>query len=265
MYKNKKYFIALLFIALLMLGACGSGEVRFREDDLTEHTEMLSESNVYVHDTSAFTEGLFCQNGALCESTGRRGQSLLKKNISLDTGLAESSAELDDTLFGEGATALSGKIYMLTYTDGAALVFDAESLELLETLPYEREGWGLTTDGEYLIAGDGSSKLYFMDEKLSTVKTLEVTFKGKPIGNLNELEYVEGKIWANVWLSDNIVIIDPESGQIETVLSFASIKPEESKLQSSDSVLNGIAFDPHSRKIYITGKNWPSLFEFELK
>ena len=233
--------------------------------DKTPHAQYLTLTDRFTHDTSSFTEGLFVRDGELYESTGRKGQSKIMKNIDPTTGIPEKATALSDEIFGEGATYYNGKIYMLTYKSQKGLIFNGETLEQQQALSYPREGWGLTTDGEYLIASDGSSNLYFMDENFNTLKTLKVKYKLRSVRNINELEYINGYIWANVWEEDYIMIISPETGKVEKILSFAELVPDEDQLQSGDSVMNGIAFDPSSGSLYLTGKNWPVLYRFEFK
>ncbi len=260
----KKITVTILLI-LCALCMCACGDYAIPQKNLSDYSEYLNKTAEYTHDTASFTEGLFCLDGRLYESTGRKGHSKLLKNISLETGMPQMSTKLDASVFGEGCAYYNGSIYVLSYEQNVAFTFDAESLELTGELTYEREGWGLTTDGTYLIASDGSSKIFFMDGELNTERTIDVTFNSHKINNLNELEYINGKIWANVWLKDYVVIIDPETGKVEGAISFAALVPDEAELKSSDSVLNGIAYDGEANKLYLTGKNWPVMYEFELK
>ena len=257
--KHAKPALALLMLAACIMALCACAA------ESPSYAERLTLIGTYPHDTDSFTQGLFFHDGQLYESTGLRGQSRLFKNVDISTGAPEAEASLSDELFGEGAVFFEGSIYMLTYRENTVLLFDPGSLALKASLPYPREGWGLTTDGECLIASDGTATLFFMDGQLNTLNTIEVTHNGQSVENLNELEYIDGEIWANVWLEDHIVIIDPGSGEVKEALSFAELVPERSELKNSDSVLNGIALDPQTGKIYITGKNWPALFEFEMK
>lgn len=257
-----KLFRVLLIIACMVFpSACGSASIS--EADLTAYTDDLAILDTHPHDTNSFTEGLFCLDGQLYESTGLYGQSRLLKHVSLDTGLPEDDAQLSDDLFGEGCVYFHDYIYVLTYKEHVALLFHPETLALEKTYAYPREGWGLTTDGEYLIAGDGTSKLYYLDDQMNTVRTLHVTYNGRKLENLNELEFIDGYIWANVWEKDYIAIIHPESGEVERLLSFADLVPSADALKSSESVLNGIAYNPDTDTVYITGKNWPILYELE--
>lgn len=190
-------------------------------------------------------------------------KSALYKNIDLETGNYESKYDFDDNIFAEGSVVFNNKLYVLTYKENAVFVFNPESLELENTYEYNRSGWGLTTDDEYIIASDGSSTLFFMDEGLNDIRTITVTINGKELDNINELEYIDGYIWANVWTSNKILIIDKENGEVIKIIDFTDLY--DSKTNNADDVLNGIAYNEKTKKIYITGKRWNTLFEFELK
>ena len=158
---------------------------------------------------------------------------------------------------------LGGKLYILTWTNKVAFIYDAATLEYEKTLSYPREGWGLTTDGTDLIASDGSSRLYWLDKNFRTLRTLNVTIEGRPLRYLNELEWIDGRIWANVYTTDMIVIINPETGAVEGKIDCTGLLPR--KLRDSDTdVLNGIAANPEDGRIYLTGKRWKRLYEIRL-
>ena len=167
----------------------------------------------------------------------------------------------DKKYFGEGSVILDDEMYMLTWTNKVAFVYDAASLEYKRTCSYPREGWGLTTDGKSLIASDGSCFLYFMDKSFKVLRKLKVTMEDRPVRYLNELEWIDGKIWANVYTTDMIVIINPSSGKVEGVVDCSGLLPKQLKKPDTD-VLNGIAVQ--DGRVYVTGKNWPKLFEIEL-
>lgn len=214
----------------------------------------------YPHDVTSYTQGLFFHDGNLYETTGLNGESTLRL-VDLETGEALRKLSFDKKYFIEGSTVLGGDLFILTWENNMVFIYDPKTLEYKSTFRYRREGWGLTTDGEYLIASDGSSHIYFMDTKLVTRKILGVTMNGRALRNLNELEYIDGKIWANVYLTDIVVVIDPDTGYVESVVDCSGLYPAESRLPQAD-VLNGIAF--RDGKIYLTGKKWPKMYEIEL-
>ena len=218
--------------------------------------------NTFPHDTSAFTQGLFFEDGVLYESTGMYGESRLRK-VALETGKTLQSVSLPPHIFGEGAVALGGRIFVLSWLSGAAFVFDPGTFQKKQTLSYAGEGWGLTHDGERLIMSDGTSMLRFLNpETFEEMSRLTVTFRGAPLPHLNELEWVNGEIFANVWMSEAVVRIDPDSGAVTGLIDLRGLRPEESN--SIEHVLNGIAYDDESGRLFVTGKYWPSLFEIEL-
>ncbi len=219
--------------------------------------------NEYPHDRTAFTQGLFFEDGALYESTGHYGASRLQK-AQLETGETLKSVSLSDSFFGEGAVAWAGDIIVLTWRSGKGFVFDQETFVQERTFSYAGEGWGLTHDGARLIMSDGTSTLRFLDpETLEETSRLDVTFRGKPLPNLNELEWIDGEIFANVWRSDAIVRIDPETGVVAGVVDMRGLLSDEDRAAGAD-VLNGIAYDAERGRLFVTGKYWPTLFEIEL-
>lgn len=221
--------------------------------------EVLEE---YPHDTHAYTQGLFWHEGELYESTGLNGSSTFRK-VDLQTGRTLVNIPFNRKYFVEGSVILGDKLYVLTWTSHVLFVYDAKTLEYEKTFSYPKQGWGLTTDGKSLIASDGSSKLYFLSPELKLEKTVNVTNNGRAVNYLNELEWIDGKIWANVYTTDMIVIINPDSGRVEGIVDCSGLLPD--KLRSSDTdVLNGIAVDAEGG-IYLTGKNWPRLYKVKLK
>jgi glutaminyl-peptide cyclotransferase len=219
--------------------------------------------STYLHDPTAFTEGLVYKDGLLIESTGQYGKSEIRK-VKLETGAILEKRGLPANVFGEGLTYLNGKFYQLTWTAKTAFVYSS-NLKLLKTLPYDTQGWGLTTDGKSLIQSDGSSTIYYRNASdFKTIKKLEVSDAGKPIDQINELEWVNGEIWANIWHSDRIARINPNTGKVNAWIDLTGIKPKFGTLDS-DAVLNGIAYDPASKRIFVTGKYWAFLFEIEIK
>lgn len=216
----------------------------------------------YPHDTSSYTQGLFFNGGKFYESTGQWGESTFRI-VDLESGEALRKLDFDRKYFVEGSAILGDKLYILTWTNKVAFVYDAETLEYIKAYSYPKEGWGMTTDGKQLIVSDGSNKIYFLDENFKLNKTISVTRDSRPVRNLNELEYIDGKIWANVYLTDLIVIINPKSGEIEATVNCGGLLPKKLRTPETD-VLNGIAKDPETGKIYLTGKYWPKLYEVEL-
>ncbi len=216
----------------------------------------------YPHDESSYTQGLFFHDGKFYESTGQYGSSTFRQ-VDLATGKAVRKLDFDGKYFVEGSSILDGNLYILTWESRVAFVYDASTLEYKSTVRYPREGWGLTTDGKSLIASDGSSNLFFLDKDLKVTKTLKVKINGRPMNSLNELEYIDGKIWANVYMTDMIVIINPSNGNVEASVDCTGLLPRQLRTGQTD-VLNGIARDPRTGKIYLTGKCWKRLYEIEL-
>lgn len=249
----KTFRIMVLLISLLIALACADAGVKEYK------LEVVAE---YPHDTGSYTQGLFFHDGQMYESTGLHGKSTFRK-VDVETGEALEKLNFDKKYFVEGSVIWNGNLYILTWESRVAFIYDAETLEYKSSWKYPREGWGITTDGKHLIASDGTANLYFMDENFAQKKKVLVTIDDRPVRFLNELEYIDGKIWANVYTSDEIVIIDPSSGYIEGVIDCAGLLPDELRTYDTD-VLNGIAYDEMTGKIYLTGKNWPKLYEIKL-
>ena len=245
----------IVFLFFLLLGAvsCADGKVR---------QYMVQVVKEYDHDPSSYTQGLFFNGDIFCESTGQYGESSFRL-VDLQTGKALRKLDFGRKYFVEGSVVLNGNLYILTWTNKVAFVYDAATLEYKKTCSYPRQGWGLTTDGKQLIASDGSSRLYFMDTQFNVTKTLTAKLNGRAVNLLNELEYIDGKIWANVYTSDMIVIIDPANGNVEATVDCTGLLPAHLKKPETD-VLNGIAHDPSTGKTYLTGKYWPKLYEIRL-
>jgi len=248
----KKY---LLIIGLVLLSLCSCADGKVRQYRL----QVVKE---YPHDTQSYTQGLFFDGGTFYESTGQYGESTFR-TVDLATGKAIRKLDFGRKYFVEGSVILGDDLYILTWTNKVAFVYDAKTLTYKQTFTYPREGWGLTTDGKQLIASDGSQNLYFMDRQFKLQKTLPVTLNGRAVNLLNELEYIDGKIWANVYTSDLIVIIDPKTGAVEATVDCTGLLPRQLRDSRTD-VLNGIAQDPASGKVYLTGKYWPRLYEVKL-
>lgn len=244
-----KVFILALLIALLP--SCGAAKV------VEYKVKVVKE---YPHDVTSYTQGLFFHDGRFYESTGQWGSSTLRI-VDLESGKPVKKVSFNNKYFIEGSVVFGGDLYVLTWTNKVAFKYDPETLEYRSTQGYPREGWGMTTDGKQIIASDGSSQLYFMDKDLKVSKKLKVTLNGRPVRYLNELEWIDGKIWANVYTTDLIVVIDPKSGEVVSTVDCTGLLPAKLRTQDTD-VLNGIAYkDGH---IYLTGKNWPRLYEVEL-
>ena len=216
----------------------------------------------YPHDTSSYTQGLFFYKGDMYESTGQYGSSTFRK-VDIATGEPLEKLDFNRKYFVEGSVVLGDNLYILTWESKVAFIYDASTLEYKSTYSYPREGWGLTTDGRQLIASDGSSRLYFLDGEYKLQKAVDVKLDGRPVRNLNELEYIDGKVWANVYMTDLIVIINPSTGTVEGTVDCTGLLPASLRDRRTD-VLNGIALDPATGKIYLTGKYWKRLYEIEL-
>jgi glutamine cyclotransferase len=216
-----------------------------------------------AHDTSAYTQGLVYTAGTLYESTGLYGQSQVRR-LNRATGQVEAAVHLARDQFGEGLTYLDGRLYQLTWKNGVGHVYDATTLTPLDSFRYDGEGWGLTTDGTALIMSDGTARLRFLDPTtFAVIRDVTVRDHGSALSQLNELEYVDGMIYANVYQSDWIVRVDPDSGAVLEWIDLAGLLPERDRTPTTD-VLNGIAFDEASGHLLLTGKRWPWLFEVRL-
>lgn len=219
--------------------------------------------NTFPHNPGAFTQGLVYEDGFLYEGTGLNGHSSLRK-VDIKTGSILKTCELSDEYFGEGIAVFKDRIIQLTYQSNVGFVYDKETFELLKKFTYSTEGWGITHNGRHLIRSDGSPTLYFLDpDTFKQIRTLEVHDKETPVWGLNELEYINGQIYANLWPSDNIVRIDPSTGRIVGWIDMSGLLTEEERSDEVD-VLNGIAYNPENNHLYITGKFWPKLFEINL-
>jgi glutaminyl-peptide cyclotransferase len=218
----------------------------------------------YRHDAGAFTQGLAYVDGVLYEGTGLMGESTLRR-VDLESGEVLQSVALDASLFGEGITVLGDRIYQLTWRNHLCLVFDRETFTPIETFTYANEGWGLTTDGTQLIASDGTNRLVFRDPAtFAEVGHVDVFDGEEAVNSLNELELVDGEIWANVWRSDRIARIDPVSGQVRSWLDLTGLLSADDREGQNVDVLNGIAHDRASGRLFVTGKRWPKLFTIEV-
>jgi glutamine cyclotransferase len=217
----------------------------------------------YPHDRDAFTQGLQYVDGMLYEGTGLNGRSSIRK-VQLETGTVVQRRELPPEYFGEGITIFKSQLYQLTYQSGIAFTYDAKTFTPLKTFRYQGEGWGLTHDGTNLVMSDGTDALRFLDpETFAERPRLRVTAAGTSVKRLNELEFVKGGLFANVWMTDYVARIDPKSGKVTGWIDLTGLlSPRE---RQSTDVLNGIAYDAARDRLFVTGKLWPRLFEIRLK
>ena len=219
--------------------------------------------NSIPHDPRAFLQGLVWHNGFF-ESTGRFGRSSLRR-VEYPTGKVLQRVDLDAQYFGEGLAMVDNRLFQLTWQSHRGFVYDRDTFKLIREFSYDTEGWGLTYDGKSLILSDGTSVLTFLDpENFKPTRKLSVEINGEALRDLNELEYIDGEIWANVWHTDQIARIDPSSGQVKSYLDLAGILPA-GETSDPEAVLNGIAYDAQNKRIFVSGKLWPRVFEIRLK
>lgn len=284
MTTSSNLFLPILFMCMMVV-ACGSSSEPVQASADIAPVSQVSEADppqpdinpavrpaiqsyeiiaTYPHDTSAFTQGLFFHEGKLYESTGKYGKSTIRRT-EIETGTVEQFRDLPPEYFGEGIARWNDKIIALTWRAGLGFIIDLETLAPEDAFDYIGEGWGLTANNTNLIQSDGSPILRFLDpETLQITSTLIVRLNGKPLEKLNELEWINGEIWANVWESDLIVRIDPESGNVISVIDFTGLFPESEREHPNEDVLNGIAHDPETGRLFVTGKHWPNLYEIRV-
>lgn len=220
--------------------------------------------NTYPHDPGAYIQGLVFEDGFFYEGTGRLGQSSLRKVV-IESGEVLQRIDLAPVFFGEGITIFDDKIIQLTWKSMVGFVYGKDNFELIKMFPYPIQGWGITHDGERLIMSDGTANLYFWDpETLAEIGRVEVTDHGQPVTRLNELEYINGEVWANVYQTDRIARIDPNSGHVAGWIDLTGLLSAEDRAQQPVDVLNGIAYDAENDRLFVTGKLWPKLFQIEL-
>lgn len=221
-------------------------------------------ANVFRHDRRAFTQGLVFENGVLYEGTGLYGESTLRR-VELETGDVLQQYDLPDRFFGEGLAIYGDRIIQLTWQAHVGFVYDKDSFELLQEFGYPTEGWGLTHDGERLIMSDGSSTLYFLDPATyEEIGRIQVRDEDGPVTRLNELEYIQGEVYANVWPTERIARVSPQTGRVIGWIDLTGILAPEDRNAPID-VLNGIAYDAENDRLFVTGKWWPKLYEIELR
>ncbi|MFA5364800.1 MAG: glutaminyl-peptide cyclotransferase [Candidatus Bathyarchaeia archaeon] len=229
------------------------------ESELLHYTYNVV--NVYPHDETAFTQGLVYANGTLYEGTGLHGQSTLRK-VDLETGNVTQLYSLSSDLFGEGITVLGDKLIQLTWLNHVGFVYDVDSFELRQQFSYNTQGWGITNNGTTLIMSDGTATLYFLEPQTFQIVGHVEVFDEEPVTNLNELEYVNGLVYANIWEQDKIAIINPQTGQVQGWVDLTGIYSSQNL--EADQLLNGIAYDPVTCRLFVTGKMWSKLFEIQL-
>ncbi len=218
----------------------------------------------FAHDTAAFTQGLLWHEGEMFESTGEVGRSNIRR-VDVQTGEVKQRRDLPPPHFGEGIVILGDKLYQLTWQSGKGFVYDKNTFAPLGEFTYEKEGWGLTTDGTHLIMSDGTPRLRFLDpETFKVVREVMVNENGSSVNAVNELEMVKGEIWANKWMTDRIMRIDPITGTVLGWIDLAGLLPDSERTGNED-VLNGIAYDAEGDRIFVTGKKWPRLFQITLR
>ena len=267
----RKFYIILTLGIVAALTGCGNLGAGNRSAGHSSAAAKGAKPEYYTyrttaehpHLTTSYTQGLQFVDGVMWEGTGQHGQSKLQR-IDLETGAAEVVAELPQREFGEGITVLGDKVYQLTWTSNVVHIYDRTTGRKLKDVHYPGEGWGLTTDGQMLYMSNGTSRIFRIDpETFERKSSFTVTVNGEPVNFLNELEWIDGRIWANVYTLDRIVIIDPASGVVEGIADLAGLLPESERTPETD-VLNGIAYDKESGRIFVTGKNWSKIFEIEL-
>lgn len=220
--------------------------------------------NIYPHDPAAFTQGLLYHDGVLYESTGLNGQSSLRK-VEIQTGRVLNRIDVPAQYFAEGLAMFGGQLFQLTWQTQIGFVYDPGSLQMVKSFNYIGEGWGLTNDGQSLIMSNGTNLISYLDPRTFEVRrVLAVNDESRPIANINELEYVKGQIFANIWQTERIARIDPQSGRLTGWIYLNGLLPAEDKIRPVD-VLNGIAYDEANDRLFVTGKLWPKLFEIKLK
>lgn len=251
--KHTHIMLSVIFTFILAgLQSCSDGEVKYYRARVVETIK---------HDTISYTQGLFFHDGRMFETSGQHGESALME-INPQTGEVTRRSEFEEEYFVEGSVAVDNQIIVMTWRNKEIFRYGLDDFKRISKLRYPREGWGITYDGTNLYASDGSSHIYIMDKDFRLKKKISVSLKGKQLRWLNELEYIDGKIWANVYTTDSIVIINPKSGNVEAVIDCSDVYPLKSR-RKEDDVLNGIAFNPLDKKIYITGKYWPYMYQIE--
>jgi glutamine cyclotransferase len=262
----------VLLVSLLAVSGCRrAGPNTFAGESVpvsSSATEVVRYSyevvRTWPHDRTAFTQGLVYRNGNLIESTGLNGQSTLRE-VELASGRVLKQVALSAAYFAEGVAVMGAQAFQVTWQDRKGFVYDVDTFQRQKEFTYTGEGWGLTNDESALILSDGTNTLRFLDPvSFSVLRTIAVTRNGQPVDRLNELEYIRGEIFANVWQTDEIVRIDPKTGNVRGVIDFAGLLAPQDRAPDTD-VFNGIAYDPKGDRLFVTGKRWPRVFEVRLK
>lgn len=257
-----------LFVAgVCFLAVCCTNNTDQTEDEGTTTPQTPSIGftvvGMHAHDTSFFTEGLEFYKGSLIESTGLEGKSKLVQ-YDLETGKVQKELSLDPTSFGEGVTVFRDTVYQLTYRESKVNVYSAEDFKKIKEIPFTGEGWGLTHDSTALIATNGSNNLYYYEPgTFKLLKKVEVTENDNPAVNLNELEFINGFIYANQWQMNYILKIDPATGKVVAKMDLTGLVQQERATNPKAEVINGIAYNPATNKVYVTGKNWSKIYQLQ--
>jgi glutamine cyclotransferase len=253
---------ALLVAAVFIVASSGAADVGAQRSAATP-VHRYDIVNSYPHDPDAFTQGLIFRDGVLYESTGRNGRSTLRR-VELETGKVLHQIRIDDQHFAEGLTDWGPRLIQLTWVTNVGFVYDIASFKPLRTFKYDGEGWGLAHDDRRLIMSDGTPTIRLLDpESLKVIGRVTVRDRGRPVDDLNELEFFNGLLYANVWTTDRIAMIDLSSGEVTGWIDLSGLMPPA--FTSGDAVLNGIAYDAARRRLFVTGKLWPRLFEIRIR
>lgn len=269
-YRRLLPFVIVLTVVLLGIGLARiirSGRQPLAKTPAVPETlrqalsyELLA---THPHDSACYTQGLVIDEGVFYESCGLYGKSSLRKVDPAD-GSVLAEVALDPKYFAEGLVLLDGKLYQLTWQENTGFIYDADTLEHLSSFRYQTQGWGLTTDGSALILSDGTNTLYWLDPgTMQVVRQVRVSYQGQPVEYLNELEFIKGTIFANIYLTDTIAAIDPQDGNVLSLIALSGLRPEQN-LSVHGEVLNGIAYDSLNDRLFLTGKNWANLYEVRL-
>lgn len=257
----KRLYGIILVVILLLVLAFSVGVNAIKALPPLQYTYTVVRE--YPHDRTAFTQGLDFDGSTLYEGTGLRGRSSIRR-VDLTTGQVLQQRNIADPYFGEGIVVVGDKLYQLTWQSHTGFIYDKTTFEPLATFSYPSEGWGLTYDGRSLIMSDGTPTLHFLDpQTLTETGQVQVSDDKGPVYRLNELEYVKGEIWANVWQTDRVAVIIPQSGRVKAWIDLSGLLTAEDRMQPVD-VLNGIAYLEKEDRLFVTGKLWPKLFEIEV-
>ena len=257
LFFKRSVLITHVCVALLIFGCKPAKE---STTELIPYTVV----KVFPHDKSAFTQGLVIEYGRLFESTGQEGSSWIAE-VDIASGKQDKKVILDDSYFGEGITVLGNKIYQLTWKSKTGFVYDVNSFQKQTEFTYAHEGWGITHDNKNLIVSDGTNKIHFLDTAtLQEIRVIEVKENSQPVDKLNELEYIEGYLFANRWMTNELVKVDLASGEVVGRLDLSKLALEANQSNPSADVLNGIAYEKKSGLVLVTGKWWPYLFALRL-